>query len=212
MQFKAVLWDMDGSLINSEPLYETSMHQVNQKYQLHYKHPYETLGVSFRDYWATIPDDHKKGINYNEWVADINAYVNEQFHTIEIFDSAHHVLTSVHSSQILQSCVSNNSKHFIEKILKHNKVDHMFHHWVGHEDVAHCKPHPMPYQYSAQLLQVNPSDCLAIEDSAVGVASAKAAGMKAALYCPPGVKPITQEADYIVSCHKELLKLMAAGK
>jgi len=49
-------------------------------------------------------------------------------------------------------------------------------HIVGGEDVLRGKPFPDPYQLGAQLLGVPPSDCLAIEDSPAGVASARRAG------------------------------------
>ena len=41
------------------------------------------------------------------------------------------------------------------------------------EDYEHAKPHPEPYLIAARLLGVLPTDCLAIEDSASGVASAR---------------------------------------
>ena len=44
------------------------------------------------------------------------------------------------------------------------------------DEVAHGKPHPEPYLRAASLLNVEPSTCVAIEDSPTGVASAHAAG------------------------------------
>jgi beta-phosphoglucomutase-like phosphatase (HAD superfamily) len=206
MHFKALLWDMDGSMINSETLYEVSMHQTNSKYGLSMEGVDEVLGVSLPDIWAKI----SPGL-YRAWADEIQAYVVERAHTLSLFESAQHLIHTAYSRQIQQTCVSNNSKHFIEKILTQNKVDHIFHHWIGHEDVEFRKPHPRPYQYSAELLKIDPSLCLAIEDSAVGVASAKAAGIQVALYHPnTDAKPITDQADYVVKCHKELINLLAS--
>jgi beta-phosphoglucomutase-like phosphatase (HAD superfamily) len=84
----------------------------------------------------------------------------------------------------------------------------LFHHWIGHDDVTYSKPHPEPYQQSAKRLQVEPSDCLAVEDSVVGVLSAKAAGMKVALYCPKNTPAPAVNADYVIDCHRELLELL----
>jgi sugar-phosphatase len=47
------------------------------------------------------------------------------------------------------------------------------------DDVTHGKPHPEPYLKGAQLLGVNPSECLVIEDAPAGIQSAHASGMKA---------------------------------
>jgi sugar-phosphatase len=47
------------------------------------------------------------------------------------------------------------------------------------DDVTHGKPHPEPYLKGAQLLGVNPAECLVIEDAPAGIQSAQAGGMKA---------------------------------
>lgn len=54
----------------------------------------------------------------------------------------------------------------------------MFHAVVTRDDVVHPKPHPEPYLTAARLLGVAPETCLAIEDSASGVASASSAGLQ----------------------------------
>jgi HAD superfamily hydrolase (TIGR01509 family) len=51
-----------------------------------------------------------------------------------------------------------------------------FDHIVAGDDVTHSKPHPAAYLRAAELLNVNAADCVAIEDSAPGVASAVASG------------------------------------
>lgn len=50
---------------------------------------------------------------------------------------------------------------------------------VAADDVAQGKPHPEPYLKGAELLGMNPQDCLVIEDAPYGIESAHAAGMKA---------------------------------
>jgi HAD superfamily hydrolase (TIGR01509 family) len=50
---------------------------------------------------------------------------------------------------------------------------------VAGDDVIHGKPHPEPYLKAAELLGVNPKDCVAFEDSISGLRSAEAAGTKA---------------------------------
>lgn len=49
---------------------------------------------------------------------------------------------------------------------------------VTADDVKHGKPDPEPYLKGAQLLRVNPSECVAVEDAPAGIRSAHAAGMK----------------------------------
>ena len=49
---------------------------------------------------------------------------------------------------------------------------------VAADDVTHGKPHPEPYLKGAQLLGVNPAECLVVEDAPLGIQAARAAGMK----------------------------------
>jgi HAD superfamily hydrolase (TIGR01509 family) len=65
---------------------------------------------------------------------------------------------------------------------------------VGGDDVTHGKPHPQPYEFGAAALGVSASDCVAIEDSAPGVASAVAAG--AAVIAVPSHVPLSEDSSY----------------
>jgi sugar-phosphatase len=66
------------------------------------------------------------------------------------------------------------------------------------DDVTHGKPHPEPYLKGAQLLGVNPSECLVIEDAPAGIQSAQAGGMKAiALTSTYPASALTQ-ANFVV--------------
>jgi beta-phosphoglucomutase-like phosphatase (HAD superfamily) len=58
------------------------------------------------------------------------------------------------------------------------------------DEVAHGKPHPEPYLRAAFLLSVEPSTCVAIEDSPTGVESAQAAGCR--VIGVPNMKPLEQ--------------------
>ena len=69
---------------------------------------------------------------------------------------------------------------------------------VTAEDVSHGKPHPEPYLKGAELLGVEPAQCLVIEDAPAGIQAAHAAGMKAIALAStyPALK--LQEADAVV--------------
>ena len=70
---------------------------------------------------------------------------------------------------------------------------------VTFEDYGKRKPHPESYVLTAQKLNVNPEDCIAIEDSSVGVEAAKRAGMKC-IAIPHGhtQKQDFRQADLVV--------------
>lgn len=69
---------------------------------------------------------------------------------------------------------------------------------IGGEDSKHGKPHPEIYLLAAQNLGVDPKNCLAFEDTALGIKSAKAAGMEVVGVLTAHSKEELQEADYFI--------------
>ena len=73
---------------------------------------------------------------------------------------------------------STSSRDWVDRVVDGLAVRHHFHALVAGDEVSACKPAPDVYLRAAERLGVSPHQCLALEDSAPGVASAKAAGMR----------------------------------
>jgi sugar-phosphatase len=69
---------------------------------------------------------------------------------------------------------------------------------VTAEDVANGKPHPEPYLKGAELLGMNPEECLVIEDAPAGIRSAHAAGMKVIGLASTYPASALREADAVI--------------
>lgn len=65
-----------------------------------------------------------------------------------------------------------------EQTIEQIEIGHLFSHIVSADDVSHHKPHPETFLKAAELLGVDPVQCIAYEDADPGVASARAAGMQ----------------------------------
>lgn len=72
---------------------------------------------------------------------------------------------------------SSSVRQFVDDALDLIEIRECFEHTLSGDEVLEGKPHPEMYLAIAELLDVPPSDCVAIEDSAAGVAAAAAAGM-----------------------------------
>ena len=72
------------------------------------------------------------------------------------------------------------------------------------DDVTHGKPHPEPYLKGAQLLGVNPAECLVIEDAPAGIQSAQAGGMKAIALTSTYPASALTEANLVVKSLTEI--------
>lgn len=69
---------------------------------------------------------------------------------------------------------------------------------VTSDEVVRGKPHPEPYLRGAELLGVNPAECLVIEDAPAGIQSAHAAGMRVIALASTYPVPVLSEADAVV--------------
>jgi HAD superfamily hydrolase (TIGR01509 family) len=82
--------------------------------------------------------------------------------------------------------------HVVRETIDFDAFDHV----VAGDDVMHSKPHPAAYLRAMDLLGVAPGDCVAIEDSPPGVASASAAG--AATIGVPLHVPLLEDGSFVV--------------
>lgn len=75
------------------------------------------------------------------------------------------------------------------------------------ESTTHAKPHPEPYLTGAAALQLNPKDCIVIENAPLGIESGKAAGCTCIAVCSTVSADKFSHADYVVQNFSDLEKL-----
>jgi HAD superfamily hydrolase (TIGR01509 family) len=95
-------------------------------------------------------------------------------------------------------------RHEIENILRRRRLDRHFRFIVSAEDTLRGKPAPDPYLRAAERHALPPAECVAIEDSRWGIASAQSAGMKCIAVTHTYPAAALQLADRIVSSLDEL--------
>ena len=103
------------------------------------------------------------------------------------------------AARLLVAIVSGSSRgHIAENVLMLG-ISEQIEFFLGYEDYGKGKPDPTCYRLAARMLGVKPRRCLVIEDSAVGVRAAKAAGMSCIALAPlNGYPQELGEADVIV--------------
>ncbi len=179
--FKAVIFDMDGVLINSEPLWKIAETEVLSSLgipvteeQIHNTSAMSVKGIC--EYWYAI---HPwEGKSFDE-VEDI--IVARVIELIKIHDTKLPAVTEVlehFKSQDLKIGLATNSSHdIIEVVLTKTEIKKYFDFIASAKDVENGKPDPAVYLFAAKNLDIDPTDCLVFEDSVVGVQAAHAAGM-----------------------------------
>lgn len=185
---RAVLWDMDGTLVDSEKLWDVAMHALYERLgaALTPEVRAATVGSSAegttRIVYADLglkPDPAKMAATA-DW---LHAYTAGLFDAgLPWCEGARELLEALTIEGVPMALVTNTRRSLTERALDSIGRQY-FSATVCGDEVASGKPAPDPYLRAALLLGESPDSCLAIEDSVTGAAAAESAG------CPVLVVP-----------------------
>jgi HAD superfamily hydrolase (TIGR01509 family) len=176
---QAVLFDMDGTLFDSEVLWDVAIKELAASYGAIV--PVETrlamVGTSMHDSMQLLHDGigqpWRDGPASAAW---INDRVGELFETSLVWrPGARELLHEVRAAGVPTALVTATQRRLVDVAVE-TAGRHNFDVLVCGDEVSCTKPHPEPYETAARLLGVDITRCLAIEDSPTGIASALAAG------------------------------------
>lgn len=177
---KAVIFDMDGTLVDSKRIHIDAWQEVFRKHG--YSVPRKTIENFFGvlDYYVFckffkehgIKDDPKK------WCAQRRRICVEKMKSAKLFPGAKDILRCIPSGVKVALGTSSTCEEMRAVFSKHDLAGY-FRVVMTKEDVKRHKPYPDLYLKIARKLNVKPKDCIVVEDSIAGVEAAKRAGM----YC-----------------------------
>jgi HAD superfamily hydrolase (TIGR01509 family) len=185
---KAVLFDMDGTLVDSEKLWEVALQVLYSRLggELTPAVREATVGGSAESLMQIIytdlgldPDADEMAA-HSDWLHDYTADLFDG--GLPWCDGARELLDTLADSAVPMALVTNTRRALTERALD-SIGRHYFAASVCGDEVVRAKPAPDPYLRAAALLGFDPAQCLAIEDSVTGAASAEDAG------CPVLVVP-----------------------
>lgn len=178
----AVLWDMDGTLVDSEKLWDVALYETAEAMGTKLSEAQRsTLVGSNMDATATYLLEVAGREVSPAAVAEVGQWIRER--TAGLFDDelpwrpgAREALTAVRDAGIPSALVTSTERSLTELAL--NTIGREFFTVTvcGDEVEGLNKPHPRPYLLAAELLGVDPARCVAVEDSPPGTESAAAAG------------------------------------
>lgn len=181
-QIQAAIFDMDGVLIDSEPLHFMSditlLKKLNIETNKEYHNKY--VGFSAPDKWKDIIAEFNIQNSLQEV---LNMSVSTKLELLSQSDygpieGIPELLEELNANKIPVAVASSSSGQFIQEVLKKIKLEKYITKWVSGETVERSKPEPDIFLKTAEVLRVNPKGCVVIEDSKNGVIAAKRAGMK----------------------------------
>ncbi len=177
---KAVIFDMDGVIIDSEPLHQKVEEELLEDLGGTMTASDKESFVGTTDYhmWSTMKERFDLSQSVEEMIASKKDRFLNQIHTIYLVDGFKKVLSQLKEEGYLIALASSNNRKAVDQIVKQFDLTKDFELTMSGEDVANGKPHPEIFLKTAEAMGVTPANCLVIEDAKNGVEAAKAAGMK----------------------------------
>ncbi|HWB23951.1 MAG TPA: hexitol phosphatase HxpB [Chitinophagaceae bacterium] len=182
MRLNTVIFDMDGLLINSEPLWNEAANEVFAKYNVSltdqdYRHTTGLRTKEFIEWWMR---------HFNITDVDVNKLEQEIFDTVMGKVSAayiampgmQYIFNFFTSRQFKIGIASSSPKQLIELVMEIYNLTPSVHHHASAHLLKYAKPHPEVYINCAEILGAHPLECICFEDSFAGMIAAKAARMK----------------------------------
>ena len=176
----AVVFDMDGLLIDSEKLYAVAMQSAGDEFgvvcdmDLYRAMVGHTHAVCNTILYERLGPDFPVDAFWPRAWAHVEALVAAQ---LTLKAGVEDLLDHLDELRLPRAIATSNSLEMVDSYLTRLGVRDRFDAVVHGGDVTHRKPHPEPYLTAAARLGVDPAGCLALEDSHPGVLAAHGAGM-----------------------------------
>jgi beta-phosphoglucomutase len=179
---KAALFDLDGTLIDSEHFYFSNWAPIlAEEFNIH---------ISFED-WIKDFAGHtlvrnvsflkdKFGIETTQefmWTATRTNYAKSDMTTIRLMPYAKEILDLLKSKGLRIALVTSSYSTTVQTVLGHHNLLDYFEFFITRELVENPKPNPEPYLLATQQLGLSKDDIIAVEDTITGYTAANAAGL-----------------------------------
>lgn len=192
----AVFWDMDGTLVDTEPYWMASEQELVGSFGGTWTHDDGLLLVGL-GLWNSAEILRSRGVELEpdeivHWLTErVRSRLAEQ--GVPWRPGARELLRSLREQGVRTALVTMSVRSMAEQIVAAIPFD-AFDIIVSGDEVTDPKPHPAPYLRAAELLGVEPGDAVAIEDSLVGLSSAVASG--AATIGVPHIVPLPESDEH----------------
>lgn len=211
---KAVLFDMDGVIVDSEMEYLKHLYKfaLEKNPEVKMEDLFGTVGTTKKDCWIVV----EKAINNGQTWEELHAEYLPRWY--DIFDTTDYV--SIFRPEVLEvmdklkgmglrlAVASSTNIEQVRKILDINHVSERLELVVSGSTFKRSKPDPEIYLYTAKEMGLAPEECLAIEDSTVGITAGHRAGMTVAALIDNRFSFDRSLADYEIESLREIVPLV----
>ncbi len=200
-QIKLMVFDMDGVIVDTEPLHRKAKEQVLVDYGIENDVNLDaTVGLPNEAFWAKIIKEYSLMAEPDDLVLLQNNLILSMMEKLGmgLTPGLPELLDELESRDIKIGLASSSRRYFVEKVLNRYGVKNRFTYTVTGDEVEKRKPEPECYKKVLTLAGVEPSEAAAIEDSTAGVKAACTAGLLCFGFNNPG----SGNQDLSLSHHK----------
>lgn len=206
----AILWDVDGTLVDSEPLHEAALIQALYDAGLEPPDDFHQyiIGQDALEVHAWCSQHLGLALDLHDWLDLSHRAYLTVVTKLEPRSGAVALFRQLRDEGYVQATVSNADRILLNANLSAVGLNAPGLITVSRNDVRDGKPAPEPYLRAAWLLGVEPQDCLVIEDSMTGTRSGLAAGMRTIFWpesdavTPEGAQRIV-DLDHLAAAIRE---------
>lgn len=183
-KYKALLFDFDGTLVDSEPMHYQAISEglavYDKKFVSVQEHKKLYRGTSM--HYAISKEVERHNLN-ESLVDELKTIINKNLKKIMeekgLFPTKGvlELIKKAKNKGIKLAIVSGSLTDFIEYTLDKSKIPNFFDEVIGVDRFIEPKPNPAGFLLAAKLLNVDPSECLVFEDAPNGILAAQNAGM-----------------------------------
>ncbi|WP_446898953.1 HAD family hydrolase [Clostridium sp. LBM24168] len=181
---KAVIFDMDGVIIDSEPAHLRINNKMFEKLKIDVsdEEKLKFVGATTSSVWEIIKGKYNLSYSIGELVKmDRDLYMKDLKSTSNIkpITGVDVLIKKFYKNKLKLAIASSSPMDVIKIIISNFKLNRYFDYLITGDEVKRSKPAPDIFLKAAELLGVLPKECVVIEDSKNGIQAAKSAGM----YC-----------------------------
>ena len=207
---KAIIFDMDGVLVNSEPLHRKAYFNMFEEFNLNVSNRlYESFtGKSTSAICKELCEIFDLSISHEKLMLSKRKHFKTIFDNdpkFQMIDGALSLIKNYFYNNLTLILASSASMTNINRIFKKFDLDKFFKAKISGADLKESKPNPEIFIKAAKLSGFNKSECIVIEDSTNGVIASKSAGIYCIGYNSPNSKNQNYDkADLVVSNFNEI--------